>query len=246
MQGQARYAGQGVDGGVKHRAGAARVEDHDHRLAEERQRRAVAPVDLRARQPARTFVLLLQLGQDPARLLLHRVLDLADTDPTRRADDQPVAADDEADGLALCPPQLVGHQVTVEAGLAVGARMAKRGAASATRAIGAAPAAGADGVVPQTGSVCERGRLRRRRRRRRTGRAATGRRWARVAWAVISACAGIGLGIEPPHFGLDPGFDLAHQFLRLTAQPTGSACRSKCRSRRAAAADSCAASSAPT
>jgi hypothetical protein len=85
---------------MQHRAGGARVQHDDHRLAEERDARAVAPVDLCLLQPLLALPLLAQLAQNPAALVAQRVFDLADADPLRRVDRQPVGADDEADRCA--------------------------------------------------------------------------------------------------------------------------------------------------
>jgi hypothetical protein len=53
-------------------------------LAEERDGRAVAPVDLGGLQALRALLLLAQLAQDPAPLLAQRDLDIVQAHPPRR------------------------------------------------------------------------------------------------------------------------------------------------------------------
>jgi hypothetical protein len=220
------------------RAGDARVQHHDHRLAEEGH---AAPSRQSTPWPAaaRALLLLVQLAQDPVGLLAQRRFDVAYADPARRIDRQAVGADDEADAAPAHarkrrPP---GARQT---DLAVGLRVAETPATHRTDRAAAQRA----GMRVQ-GSAHRRARHGAGARGRSGGHGASGRRTARAArirraggaagpryMAVLRppVPAGVGLGVEAAHLGLDPGLDLAHQLVGPRPAP-GSAGRSRCRSR---------------
>src|SRR5947208_5899631 len=125
VQREPRHAGQRVLGGMQHGAGGTRVHHDDHRLAEKRDARAVAPVDAGLLQALLSLLLLAQLAQDPASLFAQRVLDLAEADPLGRADGKALLADDEADAAPAHTLERITDDMLVEADLARRLRMAK-------------------------------------------------------------------------------------------------------------------------
>jgi hypothetical protein len=129
VQRHARQAREGLAGRVQDTAGfaevMARIQHHDHLLAEVREGGAVLPLDAGGLQPLLSLARGFQLVDDPARLGANGLLHLAQRDPARRADDQPLGADGEADVLALGAPEFVGDQHVADARLAVGVGMAE-------------------------------------------------------------------------------------------------------------------------
>jgi len=131
VQREARHAGQrgavGVQQRTTFRGARARVEHHDHGLAEEGYRRAVAPVDLRRLQALRALLLLGELAQDPYALLPECGFNVAHADPLRRVDAEALDADDEADAAALGALEFIGHEMVAQDDLARGLRVAEDG-----------------------------------------------------------------------------------------------------------------------
>ena len=93
--------------------GGTAVQAHGERLAQERQRGAVAPLHAGGLQAAAALALLVQLAQDPGALLAQGAVDLALADPTRRADGQAFFADDEADAATSRPAEGIGHALAL-------------------------------------------------------------------------------------------------------------------------------------
>ena len=82
VQREVRHAGQGVGEGVQHRSGGARIDHHDHRLAEELHFGAVAPGDAIGLRALSLFAPLLQLAQDPGGFFAQRAFDVGIPTPS--------------------------------------------------------------------------------------------------------------------------------------------------------------------
>ena len=130
MEREARHAGQRLTVGIEHRAdfveGMARIQHHDHLLAQEREHGAVAPFDAGRLGALVPLVRVAQLAQDPGGLVLQRRVHLVQRHPFGRAHREPLRPHHETDVAAAGAAELVCHHRVAQHRLAVGLRMAER------------------------------------------------------------------------------------------------------------------------
>ena len=236
VQRQLRHAGQARRRRrVEHRAGGARVEQHDHACSPRNGSMVPSRQSMRARPAAARARAVPAACAGSSRSFPQRRLDLAHADPARRADRQAFGADDEADAAPARAAQFVGDALAVQRAVRA-PRADGRKSWPPRTAFGAAPAAqrGANGrddvAVDDVSSNSEQ------------------LRGVGVGAAIASRLVHgrrRSLGVEAAHLGFDPGLDLAHQLVGLAPGDRDRPADRDVDDARGAAGNSCAASSAP-